>query len=831
MYIEAGVRTYVVGFALPTGVDSTLLDQIAAAGGTDTAYLASDSASLNTALGNIFLNIVNRTSSSTGAAVLANNASGDGAVFQALYSPENEDVNGNKVQWTGALNTLFLDSNGYIREDTNQNGKIDNYLTDMSILYYYDDIKGRTKVRLFQGSSTTTPPDLSGAGASEIELSELKAVWKAQDQLSSLTNVKTQRSYSSVASSGRYILTSLDGESTIDFSEAEVATNNNLKSHLMLGGASATDMVNYIRGEEVAGYRSRTIDMDGDGTVEVQRLGDIVHSTPATVRVPSELYDSKNRDATYGVFREKYKNRRQMVYLGANDGMIHAFNGGFWDDTNKAYSTTNSGETAHPLGAELWAYVPRTSLPHLQWLKDTSYSHIYYVDGEPIIFDANIFSADSDHPYGWGTVLVVGMRLGGGDFEVDTDNDGIVDETLYSSYILLDITNPEVPPTLIAEISDEDMGFTTGVPAVVKKRIPSVTNDFTSTLSVNDWKLIIGSGPTDLSDVTSDQAPGVYVYDLVDKAFDSGYAPNTISSVGNAFVGDIASIDWGGDFEDDIAYFGLVGGTPSSPTGRVMRMRFNTLATSLSPISITSLINTGRPTLARPHLSTDGSGRAWVHFGTGRMLDSGDNTSTPQQRYYGVFEKSDYSTLLSSDLFDSSNIRVFSNSLVDKNGSTFELPAGTEIETFYALASAIPNNKSGWYRDLEYSGTDPSGRNVTASAQARTVLFFTEYTPGNTTCQPEGASELFAVDYRTGTALPFITFDSDSSITKDSGELSNVSLSLGRGMASAPIVVQSSASAGSVTVITQNSTGQIRGDQAKVGSAVIGRQSWREIEF
>ena len=835
---DEGVKTYVVGFALPAGADAESLNKIAEAGGTGAAYLASDADSLNAALGNIFLNIINRTSSATGAAVLANNASGDGLVIQAVYSPETEDVLGNTVQWTGGLNGLFIDRNGVLREDTNQNGVIDNYLVDMSVQYFYDGTVGRTKVGLYRGGLSTTPPTFSGSPVSTVELSELNAVWKAHEQLSSVSDVTTQRSYGGLASTGRYILTSLDGASTVEFSEAEAITNGPLTSHLMYPGSAADDynLINYIRGKEISGYRSRTIDIDGDGTAEVHRLGDIVHSSPATVRVPSALYDTKNKDATYAAFREKYKNRRQMVYVGANDGMIHAFNGGFWDDRSKAYTTTDTTEVAHPLGSELWSYIPRTALPHLQWLKDTGYSHIYYVDGEPLIFDANVFAIDDDHPYGWGTILVVGMRLGGGDFNVDSDNDGSPDTVLYSSYIVLDVTNPEEPPVLMAEISDIDMGYTTGVPSVVKNRVPVVDNDFKGAMTSNVWKLVIGSGPTELSDVTSSQDPRFYMFDLTSKSFDSGFSPKVISGVGNAFVGDIASIDWGADYHDDISYFGLVGGTPAASTGRVMRIRFDSLSTSMTPIGLSTLINTGRPTFARPHLSADGKGRAWVHFGTGRLLDEEDNASTEQQRYYGVYENTDglYGTLSALSLFDSTDIRVFDNGAVDRAGAPITID-GDSITTFNQFAVALPDAHPGWYRDLDKVVANPSGRNITASVQARTVVFFTEYIPSDTTCQPEGNSNLFAIDYRTGTASSFASFgvDSGSSKTDSSGAvgfLAVPSIDLGRGMASAPILGPSTSSQ-NVGVIIQTSTGEIKTEDAKVGVVLQGRQSWREIEF
>ena len=117
---------------------------------------------------------------------------------------------------------------------------------------------------------------------------------------------------------------------------------------------------------------------------------------------------------------------------------------------------------AYPLGSELWAYAPLNLLPHLQWLTESDYPHVYYMDGEPLTFDANIFPEDEDHPKGWGTVLVIGMGLGGGPMNVNVNGVG---KTLRSAYVVLDITNPEKPPKLLAEITHPELGFTTSKPA------------------------------------------------------------------------------------------------------------------------------------------------------------------------------------------------------------------------------------------------------------------------------------------------------------------------------------------------------------------------------
>ena len=120
----------------------------------------------------------------------------------------------------------------------------------------------------------------------------------------------------------------------------------------------------------------------------------------------------------------KYRNRRQVVYAGANDGMLHAFNGGYFhrgDDISTTTKTEHGYFTRNPmnntsgkqLGHELFGFIPQELLPHLKWLTKPDYTHVYYVDLTPKVTDARIFTADTDHPNGWGTILMGGFRLGG----------------------------------------------------------------------------------------------------------------------------------------------------------------------------------------------------------------------------------------------------------------------------------------------------------------------------------------------------------------------------------------------------------------------------------
>ena len=150
------------------------------------------------------------------------------------------------------------------------------------------------------------------------------------------------------------------------------------------------------------------------------------------VAAPRMSYDQQFGDVSYASFRDHYKQRRQVVYVGANDGMLHAFNGGICSTnpdsfnllaskTVRTFSTACRASDNRPLGGELWAYAPFNLLPHLKWLSAPNYSHVAYVDGDIKQYDVKIFANDVDHPEGWGTIIVASMRLVGGNYNWDHD--------------------------------------------------------------------------------------------------------------------------------------------------------------------------------------------------------------------------------------------------------------------------------------------------------------------------------------------------------------------------------------------------------------------------
>ena len=819
---------------------SNLTGALGADGLPDNYYFARNPSLLEAQLAQVLSDISSRVSSATNAALFANSSTGVGALYQALFQPEIE-VNGKTVRWGGILHSIFVDSKGHLREDGNDNDRLDDYSADKIVELFFDPNAGQTMVQRYSSNDSGVTKTVTG---SLRPLSSLETIWDARKQLSQIPNVTSQRSYDSLASGGRHIFTWLDDDNNKLVNSDEVqplipSTFTGAAGYLGVASTDVNSVVNYVRGQEQPGTRSRTIDFDGDGLEDIWRLGDIVHSTPRLVAAPDSRFDAHYNDSSYRIFRTQYLSRRHVLYVGANDGLIHAFNSGFWNQTDYSYELTGSdGEVSHPLGSELWAYAPMNLLPHLQWLKEMDYPHVYYMDGEPLVFDANIFPEDTDHPGGWGTVLVMGMRLGGGDIDVSI---GGSTRTMRSAYVVLDITNPEDPPTLLAEITHPDLGFTSSLPTLVKKRQAGTTAegaiDWSNPVR-NDWYLVFGSGPAGsgsmalreaLEEGKSDQNLRAFAYDLNSHSFVSGLDP-LVTSYSASFAGDMKAADWDRDYMDEVVYFGSVETDGSALSGKLLRLKMNNLVAT-STLGV--LLDAGKPIMASPLTIQDKDGY-WIYSGTGRLMTVNDNKNTSSQYFFGVQEPLDssnnltYVTVSASSLIDTSSVQVLTNGTVrvPVSGGYDDFSIGSDsVDNFEAL-KALMKVQPGWKRSLRYDGINPSGRNINKSTQLFSLVLFSEYEPPADSCSIDGSSYLYGLHYQTGTATAAEVLGSVP-VTDIEAEQSLDRISLGAGFTSSPVVHQGEA--GRLTAVTQGAGGSITSDELKYGFSSEGRQSWWQI--
>lgn len=207
-------------------------------------------------------------------------------------------------------------------------------------------------------------------------------------------------------------------------------------------GVENVATINYLRGERI-----NEQDQPG-GTLRTRSgvLGDIVNSQPVFVGRPNprlHLGATFTGAAAYPAFAAAQFARAPVVYVGANDGMLHGFNG-------------TSGVAG---GTETFAFVPTAAMTDLYKYTLPGYVHQYYVDGELTV--ADIYEAGA-----WKTILVGTLGRGG------------------RGMFALDVTNPAAVSLLWEKNSTSlpELGNNLGKPIIAQ-------------VADGDWRVLLGNGP------------------------------------------------------------------------------------------------------------------------------------------------------------------------------------------------------------------------------------------------------------------------------------------------------------------------------------------------
>lgn len=771
----------------------------------DNYFTAEKGVDFENAMSTIISDILKRESSGTSASVLATTGEGAGAIYQAYFIPRKASGS-TTITWLGYVQGLFIDKKGNIREDTNGNDTLD-YSGDYIIRMSYNTTTSTTDV--YKHADTNgdgDADDTDGDGdvdnndaiiGSPFALSDIIPIWEAGNVLWS-TSPGSRVIKTSILDT---CISTTCTTTTGGFIDFATANKTALRPYLRAANDNEAEaIIRYIRGEDtpmtVGGttynYRSRTLTIGG--TSNTWKLGDVVYSTPTPVTKPSENYDFIYGDSTYTAFKTQYLNRRHVVYAGANDGMLHAFNGGVFNTTTHNYA--GSGYT---LGQELFAFIPQSLLPHLKWLTDVNYTHVYYVDLKPKVTDARIFTADATHPDGWGTVLIGGMRFGGRDitFTDDFDLNGTTEQkTFYSAYFALDITNPDAADgsygRLLWVYTDTgastagDLNMTSSYPAVART---GPKNPFST--ATGTWHVIFGSGPTSYTGAST-KSGKIYVLDLATGAQSTIFNDQSVL-MDNAFMADPITVDMDLDYQVDVIYIGNTycpsgtGCTSSTWAGKMYRIatgedtnpaNWQVPSLVFEPINTLLTPNQGQPITSAPTVAMDEKADLWLFFGTGRFLDTSDRTldSTERWSFYGIKDTCkpwinptcvpSYTAppVKGTDLYDASSV------IVCQGGGT-TCAGGTAWSTVLNNAAS----KTGWYVDFSTAGE----RTLFKPAVIGGLAVWTTYTPSLNACAAEGTSNVYAAFYKTGTGYKEFVFDQTGQ-----GIAVDRSLSLGTGLPS-----------------------------------------------
>jgi type IV pilus assembly protein PilY1 len=549
-----------------------------------------------------------------------------------------------------------------------------------------------------------------------------------------------------------------------------------------------SDRLDYIRGETVPDFRVRS-----------GALGDIVHSSPQLVAAPGYYYPDNwgtgapENSAPYSSFARDNRTRQRVVYVGANDGMLHAFDAGTYTDGSYSAGT----------GRELFAYVPGVLYKNLPELTHPRYTHKYYVDGTPAIGDA--FDGQQ-----WRTVLVGGLRQGGqGIYALDVTDPGSVNEANAAGTVLWEFTDAD----------DADLGYTYSTPIIAR-------------MNNGRWAAVFSSGygSTENDDHKGNGRPALYIVDLFTGALQAKLQPN--ADIKHHGLSEPTAVDLDGNRTVDMIYAGDLGGfvhgydvtgtsgdqwVSDNRRRHILVFRARTEDGLAQPI--TSAISVGS------HPTGEG---LLLFFGTGKYLEPNDQSeSTRMHSVYAVWDKltgrKQYDNDKTTQNLLKQNISGQSIRALDSDGDGIE---ESSVEVRVSTQRPINwNTHRGWYVDLIYNS--PEGEQVVAKPVLRDgKLFVTTHIPSGDECNPQQDGWLMVFDPGSGAMINDSPFDLDGD-----GSFRNDNSLTGIQIDGNPFAAPTfAATATDDVLLIQSETNPVARSMIVDASMQNGRLSWRELE-
>ena len=581
-----------------------------------------------------------------------------------------------------------------------------------------------------------------------------------------------------------------------NLSSLDAAMRTNLNANPATGTADnlGAERINYLRGV-------RSQESPGPNRFRVRNsiMGDIINSGPVYKQGADKNIAG---DSTYPTFVSSVADRTATLYVGANDGMLHALRASD--------------------GKELFAYVPLAVAGNLNKLTNPSYRHTPYVDAVPQVGEAKIGTA-------WRTVLVSGMGGGAqGVFALDVTNpDRFEDGSDNASKVLFEFTDQD----------DALMGNVVGQPQLMKIKIPPATTGASATYK---WFVVVGSGYNNyVADGSGRYGSGsqALFFLSLDKPRGTAWTegtnyfkvvvPNSDSSLANGLANPgralgsqgEATMLYAGDLQGNLWKFDLSDGLSSQNiTNKVIMNDGNrplfiarTAGTTAQPGG------TRQPITVVPQVVTTGRGGYMVVFGTGKFIEQTDASSTGSHSLYSVW---DNNGTASTD-FNLTRTNLAANTLTEGTNAV------TIGATAYTLGTAT-GNKRGWVLDL----ANLRERVAVEGAQGFSSITFNSTIPtGN--CSGDGDGRSYTLNPLTGAAVTTIALGTDGGmlgvpiyldIEPATGSYSVRDTSGSRTFTSAERVISPT-----TRLTGNNSVPKVVSSQLIQDTVRAGRVSWREV--
>jgi type IV pilus assembly protein PilY1 len=585
--------------------------------------------------------------------------------------------------------------------------------------------------------------------------------------------------------------------------------------------------LNYLRGD-----RTQEQSQGGAFRNRDSPLGDIVNSSPAYMGPPVARYRDSMETAPYSAFRTAKASRTPMVYVGSNDGILHAFDA----------SANTSLPDPPSAGTEKFAFIPSVVFPNLYKLTSPSYTHLYYADGSPTVADAFYGSA-------WHTVLAAGLNKGGREiYALDVTNPGSVTESTAASTVLWEFTSAQ----------DADLGYTFSRPVVIR-------------MHNGAWAAVFGNGYNS----TSTGHAILFVVNIqtgaliakIDTNVGSSGTPNGLSTPFPADVDGDGIVDYvyAGDLRGNMWKFNVTNASASSWAVAY------TVSNNPAPLfTATDSLNNPQPITERPVVGFGPGSSLLVLFGTGQLIQASDrnvDTTHPMvQSFYGII---DANTGGISDIVATSAVGGVRTLLLQQTilaETSVVVPTlqsdGTTVnqaDNVRAMSHNKYTGQSGWYLDLQSPANGYEGeRSISDPILRGGELIFTTAIPNSDPCAYGGRSWLMDMDSLSGGQLSFTPLDLNNDKKFNDADLITITyngspmkvpasgIQTGDGISTSPGMVSGGSMDYGITTGTGNTGGNGSGTDPNPNCTAggngcpdsygiqpypgaYGRQSWRQL--
>lgn len=548
----------------------------------------------------------------------------------------------------------------------------------------------------------------------------------------------------------------------------------------------------YVRGNHIDGFRRRS-----------SALGDIVHSSPVLVGPPASYYpdnwgagEPENANP-YSDFGRLHRNRSRVVYVGANDGMLHAFDAGAWTGYEWSAGT----------GDELFAYVPSPVFPRLPDLADPKYSHKYFVDATPRAADV-FFDGD------WKTVLVGALGRGGqGVYALDITNPAGVSEQTASDTVLWEFSDRE----------DRGLGFIYSSPVIARmqngKWAAIFANGYNNSTRNEGYRRGGGWSSLLIIDIETGQLMRK-LHPAADDCKGNTTTPNSMTEpTAVDFDGDsIVDGIYAADLYGCVYYFDVSSDRKSRWQHGEVKHRAVGIDGNAAPV--TSAITVGT------HPSGNG---VLLYFGTGKYLEPSDQYPAPApHRMYAIWDKGPGTdtanlTAVSADNLLRQTITLEDTYEFDTDGDGV---SDDEIQVRETSSHAIDwSVHEGWYMDLIYNNYLMGEQILTSPVLRDGKILLNTHIPVGNECVPGQLGWFMVLDAESG-AMParsLLDLNGDGRFNEPPiAGASNLTNPF-----AAPTLL---ASGGRDIMFSQPGTGLEPNSVSMAAGFVNGRVTWRELE-